>query len=464
MTRLQWGCALAICAVGAAAPGWADLGGMYIQSGGSLAVIDEHPAVAMRYETITFRLGWSGGHVEAAMNFENTGGAQDVLMGFPIAGGGGGVSDVEMRVGDAKLPVTKEEPGNVANAHGLNGTWYTTTVHFGAKQKLQVVVSYNQLYTHVEMYGRSLRYWLRTGASWKGDVDYVDVRVEALDPDNWSELRAPLGGQGYRGVAIGRFEHYNGDPPDFIVNARPSPRYFFAFGRGLRGTEQDGGRAVAVVDGKTIARADAVAASLPLLLEKIDGADAYAVKVMPDIKPADVLDPGRIVLLIKSGDETVHPLERALNRYEPTGSQGWHPEGDEARAQLAADLTKVALWEGVRYPMDKARALADAHRDLRPAKSEAWNNALLARLVFDELLPTELRQGTWQPEERGRIAVLPEPRFAEAFPVAEPIEVKGDWIDLADLCRAANWDLHLTRDCWGLSVWIQQMGGKWGWG
>lgn len=431
----------------------ADPTGLYVKSGGTLAMIGSHPDVALRDEVVSFLIGYSGAAVRVELNFENTGAAQEVLMGFPVFPGMGAVSDLLVSADGSSL-ATSAAPQDVENAptmrvnsYAIGAQWYLFKVAFAEHQRRHLKVAYNQLHSAKSYGGPILRYWLGTGANWKGNIDFVEIRVAAVDPDNWRDISTGFA-TAVNGKLIYRMEDYDGAPADFTVSATPAAAAYFMQG----GTVSSGPRSYGFFDGRVLAESDFLAAALCASCSKSPDAKQLVFSLTRVLDENDIASPATLVARIRPNDD---PLSQLL--------WGWCFARNDLRQYVAGATPSPALLNGCVAALNRvcfsgillsrfeslfgnrppsARLLA--MKDAKPT-----GRALVAfnRLALSELLPGVIRESEVQEDpQKASVPVLPGPEFAEAFAVKTPTPIPGDWVDVEQVARQLG--LHFEVRSW----------------
>ncbi len=151
-------------------------------SGNPRLMKDEHETIAMKSEVVNITVRKKLISVECTFNFENSGPACSVKMGFP---------DVPLDAGDDKIyPMFfsyksyvdgQEAPTKCEEDKEDSVFWHTQIVDFPARS----TVSIKDIYTlpagfsptSKEGARRAFFYFLSTGASWKGPIESAVINV-----------------------------------------------------------------------------------------------------------------------------------------------------------------------------------------------------------------------------------------------------------------------------------------------
>jgi len=251
-----WSGVLLVCAVATCS---ANLGAVFGGHGGTVEALAEHPTVRMVSERVEATIGDERAQVECTYRFANEGPATVVTMGFPELTAGfvprdqraPGVQDdpalegftltadgqavpTELRVAARRAldgPRADDTPADklptmakwvmADGAFGVIARWHVAEVPFAEGQPRTIQVRYEQALGESAGFSDSrwFRYWAGTAASWKGDLDEATFTFH---------LDLPPGTRRFNGyperatsrdekTLTWRYEHYDGDPPDFRV-------------------------------------------------------------------------------------------------------------------------------------------------------------------------------------------------------------------------------------------------------
>ncbi len=203
----------------AAAAASADPGALTL-AGGTIELLDEHPAVRLVKERLILEPDAVLSRVTAVLDFVNEGAATDVQMGFPVFpdGGPGGYHFVDDFVVEAdRQPLSFERVAReiVLGTERETADWYLFSVRFQEAGRHRLVVTYVE--KRSAQYDGAVPYVLYTGATWKGTLRKLDVEVRMDDRRNFRSVI--LTGDGevlpveMRGQSLfWHCEDYHGDP------------------------------------------------------------------------------------------------------------------------------------------------------------------------------------------------------------------------------------------------------------
>lgn len=164
--------------------------------GGAIRPMQEHPSIVMEQMDLRVDVYPEVGRVRCNYVFHNTGLATVVRMGFPETvgpvRGGKRIGFLRFATAVDGRPVAARIEGGLVEGPWDTTRWRVKRVRFGAGQRRRVQVSY-AAELGITLGNRNIRvfsYKIETGASWKGPIGSVRVRVFGhYDPDrNWLEV------------------------------------------------------------------------------------------------------------------------------------------------------------------------------------------------------------------------------------------------------------------------------------
>jgi len=163
---------------------------------GAIRPMQEHPSVVMESMDLRVDIYPEIGRARCDYVFHNTGSAATVRMGFPETVGpvrkGRRVGFLSFATAVDGRPVPARIEGGLVEGPWDTTRWRVKRVRFGAGQRRHVRVSYTSELgiTLGNKQRRVFSYKIQTGASWKGPIGSVRVRVFGhYDPDrNWLEV------------------------------------------------------------------------------------------------------------------------------------------------------------------------------------------------------------------------------------------------------------------------------------
>jgi len=168
--------------------------------GGAIRPMQEHPSIIMEKMDLKIDIYRETGRAECHYVFHNAGSATTVRMGFPETVGpvrkGRRVGFLSFATTVDGRPVRARIEGGLLEGPVDTRRWRVKTVRFGAGQRRHISVSYTSE-LGISLGNRNRRvfsYLIDTGASWKGPIGSVRVRVVGhYDPNgNWLRVDPPF--------------------------------------------------------------------------------------------------------------------------------------------------------------------------------------------------------------------------------------------------------------------------------
>jgi hypothetical protein len=155
--------------------------------GGTPKMLQSHPTVAMRSETVRLSVGKEEVRVDCRFTFENKGAARRVRMGFPDHGVGEDAFEEEVTAVKARLrrfrSYVNGKPAVTTLIRGKdpNVLWHTKTVLFPVNGQREVRDTYvtpvGSQISEVNTLVHRASYVLHTGSSWRGAIGKSVIEV-----------------------------------------------------------------------------------------------------------------------------------------------------------------------------------------------------------------------------------------------------------------------------------------------
>lgn len=140
----------------------------------------QNDQVVMAAERVEAEIRGDEAWVTCIFTFTNTGGATQLLIGFPQAqpteGGAPELLGFQAFIDEVGTPVTFRPNAQPEGERDYAG-WYTFVVPFAAGQTRTVRNSYHGRLTWTSNGGRLFEYILHTGAAWRGPIGQADIIV-----------------------------------------------------------------------------------------------------------------------------------------------------------------------------------------------------------------------------------------------------------------------------------------------